>query len=182
MRRFLASFLETIEVAFVAVVSVLIIRTFLIQPFLVNGESMEPNFSDGNYLLVDELSYRLREPERGEVIVFRYPGNEAIFYIKRIIGLPGEKVVVNGGEVKIFNKENSGGFTLSESYLPITDKTYGNLEITLKSDQYFVLGDNRSFSYDSRSWGTLAKNEIMGMVRLKLWPINKAEAVGTPNY
>src|SRR3989339_302283 len=102
MRRFLASFLETIEVAFVAVGSVLIIRTFLIQPFLVNGESMEPNFSDGNYLLVDELSYRLREPERGEVIVFRYPGNEAIFYIKRIIGLPGEKVVVNGGEVKIF--------------------------------------------------------------------------------
>ncbi len=174
--------METAEVAFVAVISVLVIRTFLIQPFLVSGDSMEPNFSNGNYLLVDELSYRLRQPARGEVVVFRYPGNESIFYIKRIIGLPGERVAVKDGTIKIFNAAHPAGFELKENYIPSLALTSGNVDTALSSDKYFVLGDNRMYSYDSRSWGALSKNEIIGLVRLKLWPINKAEAITNPQY
>lgn len=181
MKSFLYSFWETIEVGIIAVVAVFIIRNFLIQPFLVSGASMEPNFSSGDYLLIDELSYRLREPERGEVVVFHYPGNPSTFYIKRIIGLPGEQLLFKDGKVSIINKDHPKGFTLDENYLPNDLKTSGN-EVSLKDNEYFVLGDNRNFSFDSRSWGTLKNDKIVGLVRLRLWPFNKVLAVERPVY
>src|SRR3989344_1480165 len=106
MKRLFVSSLEVLEVAVVAVAAVFIVRTFLVQPFLVSGVSMEPSFSHGDYLLVDEFSYYFRQPERGEVIVFKYPGDESVYYIKRVIGLPGEEVKVRGGEVTVFGKEH----------------------------------------------------------------------------
>src|SRR3990167_7518485 len=109
MKNFIASLLEVLEIALIAIVTVFIVRSFLLQPFLVNGASMEPNFSNGDYLLVDELTYRLRSPERGEVIVFRYPGDESTYYIKRIIGLPGERVVVSGGKITVFSASKTEG-------------------------------------------------------------------------
>jgi len=182
MKGFLSSLLETVEVAVIAVVSVVIIRTFLVQPFMVSGDSMEPNLENGNYLLVDELSYQFRNPERGEVIVFRYPENPAVYYIKRIVGLPGEKVEVKGGEVKIFNPENTDGMILSENYLPKSFRTSGDVEMNLTDVQYFVMGDNRMYSYDSRSWGPLDKNLIIGLARFNLWPLNQAKAIAAPIY
>jgi len=182
MKSFLYSFWEIFEVIVLAVVVVVIVRSFLIQPFLVSGASMEPNFSSGDYLLIDEISYRFTQPARGDVIVFHYPGDESVYYIKRVIGLPGEKLLLNNGEIKIFNSQNPNGFVLKESYLPMDLKTGGNEEINLKDGQYFVLGDNRNYSFDSRSWGNLQKSEIVGMVRLRLWPFNKAMAVGQPAY
>jgi len=161
------------EIALIAVISVLIIKTFLVQPFLVSGDSMEPNFSDGNYLLVDELTYRFREPERGEVIVFRYPENDSIFYIKRIVGLPGETIKIKHGEVTVLDGDNQEEEIIKELYLPGSAKTSGEVEIKIKEGQYFVMGDNRSASSDSRSWGAVSRKLMVGKAFLRLLPINK---------
>jgi len=182
MKSFLYSLWEIAEIVLVAVIAVLIIRNYLVQPFLVSGSSMEPNFSSNDYLVIDELTYQFRPPQRGEVIVFHYPGDESVYYIKRIIGLPGETIKVSDGGITIFNNEHSGGFVLDEAYLPKELKTSGNEQVVLNGNQYFVLGDNRNYSFDSRSWGSLTKKEIVGLVRLRLWPINKVMAVGKPAY
>jgi signal peptidase I len=182
MRKFFASALEVIEVALVAIGTVFLIRSFLFQPFLVSGASMVPNFSNGDYLLVDELTYHIRTPERGEVIVFRYPNDPSTYFIKRIIGLPGEKVRVQDGHVTVINKEHPNGIEIPEAYLPSTTITNGATEFTLTNDQYFVLGDNRPFSFDSRSWGPLEKDHIVGLARLRLWPLADFRAFAAPAY
>ena len=168
--------------ALIAVVSVFLIRTFLAQPFLVSGASMEPNFSDGDYLLVDEITYKFRSPERGEVVVFKYPNNESTFFIKRVVGLPGERVVIEEGEVSVFNNEKPGGLQLREYYLQQGLKTNGKADVTLKEGEYFVLGDNRSASFDSRSWGILDIKEVIGLARVRLWPIGNLTTFAAPNY
>lgn len=182
MKSFFYSILETAEVALVAIITVLVIRNFLVQPFLVSGASMEPNFSSGDYLLIDEITYAVREPQRGEVIVFHYPKDESTYYIKRIIGLPGETVGLDNGKITIFNNEFPNGFSLGENYLPVGTQTSSEKKIILKNTEYFVLGDNRSASFDSRSWGNLDKKEIVGVVRLRLWPVNKVMAFERPVY
>lgn len=181
LKAFLYSFWEVAEAVIVAFAVVLIVRNYLIQPFLVSGASMEPTFSSGDYLLVDELTYRFREPERGEVTVFKYPGNESVYFIKRIIGLPGDRVVISGGKITVFNNAHPGGLTLDEKYLG-TRFTSGNVDVTLDPSQYFVLGDNRNFSFDSRSWGDVQRGEIVGMVRVRLWPLNRVMAFEPPRY
>lgn len=178
MKRFLWSFFEIAETIVIAVLAVVLIRSFVAQPFVVSGSSMLPTFLDGDYLLVDEITYRLREPERGEVIVFRYPGNNRSFYIKRIIGLPGETVSIENGIVSVENA--SGKKVLKETY--ITNRTAGTFKVELQRDQYFVMGDNRSHSFDSRSWGALDKKKIVGLVRFRLWPINEVMAFSAPEY
>lgn len=170
--------IEVVKIALIAAAVVLVIRYFLIQPFFVKGASMEPNFSDGQYLIVDELSYRLREPSRGEVIVFRYPKDPKQFYIKRIIGLPGEKVEIKNNQVIIYNNNNnnSQGKVLEEPYLPENELTLSNgfkAVWTLKDDEYFILGDNRIASSDSRIWGPLNKKFVVGRVFLRAFPFDK---------
>ena len=182
MKSFLYSLWEIFEIVLVAVIAVFIIRNFLIQPFLVSGASMEPSFASGDYLLVDEISYTLRAPQRGEVIVFHYPKDESTYYIKRIIGLPGERLIIKDGKITVFNSQYLNGFVLGENYLPPGLKTSGQEEIILKENEYFVMGDNRNYSFDSRSWGNLQKAEIVGVGRLRLWPFNKVMAVEKPAY
>ena len=101
IKNFFVSAWEILEVVFVATATVFLIRTFLVQPFVVSGASMEPNFSEKDYLLIDEITYRFKEPERGEVVVFRYPLDESVFFIKRIIGIPGDQVISQGGRIRI---------------------------------------------------------------------------------
>ena len=182
MKHFLYSIWEIAEVVLIALITVFVVRNFLVQPFLVNGASMEPNFHGGDYLIIDEISYRLRQPERGEVIVFHYPNDESTYFIKRVIGLPGERIVLKDGKAKIFNNEQPQGFILDENYLSSYVSTYGDKDATLKDGEYFVLGDNRGASFDSRNWGALKKSEIIGLVRLRLWPINKVMAFEKPAY
>ncbi|MEK7115226.1 MAG: signal peptidase I, partial [Patescibacteria group bacterium] len=146
-----------------------IIRTYVVQPFLVSGQSMEPNFQGGNYLLIDEVSYRFEKPKREDVIVFRYPGDEKTFYIKRIIGIPEDQVVVDNGRVSI------NGKILDEDYLADDARTVGNINKKLGPDEYFVMGDNRDYSFDSRQWGVLPQENIIGVVRLRLFPLNKIQ-------
>ncbi len=186
MRQFLVSVLEVVEVALVAIGAVFLIRTFLVQPFLVSGASMVPNFSNGDYLLVDELSYRFRGANRGEVVVFRYPKDESTYFIKRVIGLPGDTIEITDGEVTITNPEHAKGFVLPEDYLPPNTPTVvrpgGESNFTLKEGQYLVLGDNRSYSFDSRDWGILDAKEIVGLVRLRLWPAKGFTVFAAPQY
>lgn len=182
MKQFWLTFREIAEVVVISLFTVYIIRTFLMQPFLVSGASMEPNFKNGHYLLIDELSYRFREPKRGEVIVFRYPGDERTFYIKRVIGLPGERVAIKDGQVTIYNSEYPDGFLLEERYLPEDISTSGNVDTALSEDEYFVMGDNRYYSFDSRNWGTLTRDEIIGVARLRLFPFTQISAFEAPTY
>lgn len=182
MRKFLSSLLEVSEVAVVAIVAVVIIRTFLVQPFLVAGDSMMPVFRNGDYLLVDELTYRLREPKRGEVIVFRYPEDERQFFIKRIIGLPGERVEISSGKILVLNGENPTGIALDEPYISSPLDPSVEYDVTLGDEEYFVLGDNRPFSLDSRSWGPVVSREVIGMVRLRLFPFGATRTFAAPQY
>ncbi|HUZ92643.1 MAG TPA: signal peptidase I [Candidatus Paceibacterota bacterium] len=182
MRQFFASVLEVLEVAAIAIGAVFLIRHFLVQPFLVSGSSMVPTFEDGNYLLIDELTFHFRAPERGEVIVFKYPKDTSTYFIKRIIGLPGERILINGGKVTVYNKANPQGLTLDETYLPSSFKTTGSEDITLGPSEYFMMGDNREASFDSRSWGPMPANDIVGLVRLRLWPLNDLTAFAAPKY
>ena len=183
MRQFLASVLEVVEVAAVAVFAVFLIRTFLVQPFLVSGSSMSPNFENGDYLLIDELTYRFRSPERGEAIVFRYPKDESTYFIKRIIGLPGDRVVLKDNTITIFNSEYPDGLVLGEEdYLSPSLVTNGSDDVTLGSEEYLTFGDNRSASFDSRSWGVLPGRDIIGLVRLRLWPVMEFRAFAAPQY
>lgn len=184
MRRFFASLLEVLEVALVALGAVFLIRSFLIQPFLVSGASMAPTFQNGDYLLVDEVSYQFREPQRGEVVVFRYPSDESTFFIKRIVGIAGDTVAFENGKVKIVNDEHPDGVAINEGYLPkgaMTNPRPGrNAKFTLQEGEYVVLGDNRSYSYDSRDWGILRDSEIIGLVRLRLWPVSDFQVFAAP--
>lgn len=179
MKKILWSFFEIFETVIIAVAVVVLVRAFITQPFLVSGSSMEPSFENGNYLLVDELTYRFREPERGEVIVFKSPTNGRAYYIKRIIGLPTEKLVIEGDLVRVYGE--GGAKVLEEGYVSDFDGS-GRYETSLGEDEYFVMGDNRSFSFDSRSWGPLSESNIVGMVRFRLWPVNEAMAVTVPEY
>lgn len=153
------------------VIVVLPIRFFVISPFVVDGGSMLPTFENLDYLIVNEIVYRFHAPERGDVVVFRYPGDPRIFYIKRIIGLPGETVAINRGVVTI-TRANGENVALAEPYVVNEDATYSK-SVVLGSDEYFVMGDNRPNSSDSRVWGSLPRRDIIGRVDARLLPIGK---------
>lgn len=161
---------ELIRFVIIAALIIVPIRVFIAQPFIVSGASMNPTFQDADYLIVDELSYYLRQPTRGEVIVFRPPHNQKTFYIKRVIGLPGETITIQNGAVSI-TTTNTEAFVLDESYINVT--TMPNLEKTLGADEYFVMGDNRNNSTDSRSWGALPGKLIRGRALLRILPLSE---------
>ncbi|MEI6490386.1 MAG: signal peptidase I [bacterium] len=150
-------------------VLIILIRIFVAEPFLVYGSSMEPNFETGDYLIVDELTYKFESPKRGDVVVLKPPMDESKHYIKRIIGLPGETISVNGSAVVIKNKENPEGFTLNEPYITFQSDRVANY--ALNNHEYFVMGDNRAVSSDSRIWGPLPSNLITGRALLRILPL-----------
>lgn len=173
-QNFFAHVWEIAKVLLISAAVVAPIRYFIAQPFIVRGASMEPNFQDREYLIVDEISYYLRAPKRGEAIVFHYPRDPSEFFIKRIVGLPGEKVQIQKGKVKIFNITYPDGFTLDEEYLnPPNHATYPDGDVALASGMYFVMGDNRDFSSDSRIWGSLDRKFVVGRVVFRAWPARR---------
>src|SRR3989339_444671 len=159
--------LEIIKLGFFAIVTIFLVRYFLFKPFYVKGASMEPNFFDKEYLIIDELSYRLRTPQRGEIVVFHYPGNRSEYFLKRIIGLPGERVKIKDGQVIIYNDQNPDGLVLKENYLPAGLQNKPDVIYNLDANHFFVLGDNRNSSFDSRFFGPIDQNEIVGRVILR---------------
>ncbi len=145
---------------------------------------MEPNFYDHEYLIVDEITYRFEAPQRGDIIVFRYPLNPQEYFIKRIIGLPGEKVQIKDGKVYIYNNENKDGVALDEPYLAEGVQTYSLTDetVTLGDKEYFVMGDNRNSSKDSRSFGPVNESYITGRVLFRGWPFSRITLFQTPSY
>lgn len=184
LKNALAFIIELVKIVLISLVIIIPIRYFLIQPFYVKGASMEPNFYDREYLIIDEISYRLGKPERGDIVVFRYPLDPQEYFIKRLIGLPGESVQIKGGNVIVYNEQNPNGVFADEYYLPEDLKTYGLSEdkVNLGEDQYFVLGDNRGSSKDSRSFGTVDKSFIVGKVLLRGLPFSRAQFFEAPQY
>lgn len=170
---------ETIKIIVIALAIVIPIRYFLFQPFVVQGESMKPNFATGDYLIVDQISYRFKEPTRGEVIVFNSPTSPSQRLIKRIIGLPGETIIIGDEKIEIIKGEDI--LFLEEDYLNGLI-TKGDFSIVLGEDEYFVLGDNREFSYDSRKFGLVKKERIIGRALLRLLPVSHFSKIEAPSY
>lgn len=182
---FWSSIWEWIKVIAIALMISLPIRFFIAEPFVVNGASMDPTFSTGQFLIVDRLSYNFQKPARGEVIVFRYPNQPSTYYIKRIIGLPNETISIKDGkifidnqsvsvtkdETTLINDQLASTTALDEPYVQNVHRSYDNLVVKLGPSEYFVMGDNRSESSDSRSWGPLEDNYIIGRPFIRLMPI-----------
>lgn len=174
--------LEFLKVAILAGLTIVAVRYFLFKPFYVKGASMEPNFFDHEYLIIDELTYRLRAPERGEVIVFKYPENPKEYFLKRIVGLPGERLKIASGRITIYNDAHPEGVEVNEAYLPGGLITVGEKTTTLGKDQYFVFGDNRPNSYDSRGFGAIDKSVIVGRAWFRGWPFSRAQIFSAPAF
>lgn len=167
------SFWELVRFAIIALIIVVPIRVLIAEPFIVSGSSMVPTFENGDYLIVDKLSYKLTDPKRDDVVIFRYPADPSKFFIKRIIGLPNETVDIRGEEIIITNKEHKNGFVLNQPF--IKSPSNNSLHFELKNDEYFVMGDNRNASSDSRYWGAVKKSLFAGRALFRLLPIDKIE-------
>lgn len=174
--------LELIKVAVLAGITIALVRYYLFKPFYVKGASMEPNFYDHEYLIIDELSYRFRPIQRGEVIVFRYPANPKEYFLKRVVGLPGERVKVAEGRVTVYNEAHPEGVAIDESYLAKDLLTIGEKITILGGNQYFVLGDNRPNSFDSRRFGPIDGTIIVGRAWLRGWPLSRLEKFEAPTF
>ncbi|OGE87534.1 MAG: signal peptidase I [Candidatus Doudnabacteria bacterium RIFCSPLOWO2_02_FULL_49_13] len=182
---------DFLKIVIIALAIIVPIRYFIFQPFIVSGSSMEPNFQNGQYLVIDELTYHFGNPSRGQVVVLRYPKDPKQFFIKRVIGLPHERVEIDNGKVIIFSPGNPEGAPLDESYLSNQGLTFphdaavvgGKNVLTIGDDEYFVMGDNRLASSDSRDWGVLKRSNIIGKVFLRALPLNEFEVyTKTPAY
>lgn len=182
MNFFRSTFLFIWQIAKIVIISLAIIvpiRYFLIQPFFVRGASMHPSFESGDYLIINEIGYRIHDPKRGDVVVFRPPGDTKQFYIKRVIGLPTEVVKIEEGKVWV-GKNEEELMQLPEEYISVA--TPGLTSVTLGEDEYFLLGDNRNASSDSRSFGPLTRDRIIGKAMLRAWPVSDFLIVNRPSY
>jgi signal peptidase I len=162
-------FTEVVKFVFLALIIVVPIRVFVAQPYIVSGNSMIPSFHNGDYLVVDQLSYRFEEPERGDVIIFRFPNDTSKFFIKRIIALPDETIKMESGVVTIINATQPDGMTIEEPYNESFFRD--TMTVILGEDEYFVMGDNRVVSLDSRSWGVLPRELVIGRTLVRLFPV-----------
>ena len=173
---------EIIRFSIIALIIVIPIRFFVAQPFIVSGASMEDTFHNNEYLIVDQLTYHFNEPERGDVVVFRYPRDLSKFFIKRIVGVPGDTLEFDGTTIRLSNDEYPDGVLLEEPYVSAMEQP-AYLTETLGPGEYFVMGDNRDASSDSRMWGVLEQDKIVGRALIRLFPFTEAEfmpgAIGT---
>ena len=178
----LAFLWETIKIVVISLIIILPIRYYIVQPFFVKGASMESNFEDGDYLFIDELSYAFGVPNRGDVVIFRYPLDQSQFFIKRIIGLPSETIDIRNNKVTVYNAQHPEGIVLDETYLDAGQQTLGAMRTKLDDNEYFVLGDNRLHSTDSRVWGALNESLITGKAFIRLWPFSKVAKIPQIQY
>lgn len=187
VNSFFSVLFEIIKTIVVVGILALLLRVYIIQPFIVEGLSMSPTLDNNDYLLVDKLSYRFHEPQRGDVVVFRYPKDERFNYIKRIIGLPGETIRITKNNVMIANNQNPDDLILHENYIkdidgPLINNGRKVIAVDIPKDQYFVMGDNRQGSSDSREWGLLPKREIIGRSLVRLFPVGDFAILRDPSY
>ncbi|MFC1613217.1 signal peptidase I [Patescibacteria group bacterium] len=173
---------DLIKTVIISLAIILPVRYFVIQPFYVKGASMEPNFHENEYLIVNELVYRLKDPMRGDIIIFKNPRNQKEYFIKRILGLPNETIKIYDHKIQIYNSSHQDGIIIEEPYLSSDEITTGNEIIELKENQYYVMGDNRNKSLDSRNFGPIKKESIIGKVFLRGWPLDKVDLLKNHEY
>jgi signal peptidase I len=179
--------IDIIETVVVAAAIFVVVYLFLVQPHQVKGASMEPNFYDGEYILTDKITYRFSQPQRGDVVIFKAPTDPEVDFIKRIIALPAEKIKIENRNIIIFNSQHPEGFILNEPYdteEPTSGGSYlpeGKI-VEVPADSYLAFGDNRTHSFDSREWGPVKKNAIIGKAWIRYWPISKISLVGKVRY
>jgi signal peptidase I len=182
---------DFLKVLLIALVIIIPMRYFVFQPFIVSGSSMEPNFTNKQYLIIDEISFYFKQPERGQVVVTKHPKDSEQYLIKRIIGLPNEEIKIENGRVYVTNPKTKETIELDETYLPNQGLTYPHYEaviggrktLVLGSDEYFVMGDNRLASSDSRDWGPVSEKSLVGKVFLRVLPLKQFELYsGVPAY
>jgi signal peptidase I len=187
IRAIASFFVDIFETLMIALVIFLVVYALILEPHQVNGQSMEPNFQSGDYVLTDKVSYKIGEPKRGDVVVFQAPPaancptGTGCEFIKRIIGLPHETVEI------INNQYVINSVPLVEDYLPTSINTdagqyLGSGAITLGADEYFVSGDNRPYSSDSRSWGPITKSMIEGRSFFRYWPSTSVGVIKPVEY
>lgn len=183
-KSFFSFSLEILKTVIISLAIILPIRYFIIQPFMVDGASMQPNFHDKEYLVINEISYRFNEPDRGEVVVFKNPSNTKQYYIKRIIGLPGETIKIENSKVYVKEIDKDNFVEINEfDYLPVDTKTFGNIKnLELADDEFFVLGDNRKNSKDSRNLGPIKRELITGKVWVRGFPFKEATIFDFSEY
>jgi len=183
LKEILLFFWDLVKIVLIAVIIIVPFRLLVAEPFVVSGSSMVPSFNHRDYLIIDRISYRANTPKRGDVIVLKFPKDNDQFFIKRIVGLPGEQVKLQQGNVYITNSKNPSGFMLEEDYLESQGQTLGRPDvISLGSSEYYVLGDNRTASSDSRVWGILPREDIVGKVWLRVFPISNFSFFERPEY
>ncbi|MCX6740622.1 MAG: signal peptidase I [Candidatus Parcubacteria bacterium] len=178
-------FVEIVKVVIISLAIIIPVRYFLIQPFYVKGASMEPNFYDHEYLIINEISYRFTGPERGDIIIFRYPKDPSQYFIKRVIGLPGDIIKLKDNKIYIKTKETSDFVALDETeYLneDVNTLSFGRSDYELEADQFFVMGDNREQSLDSRRFGPIDRRLIIGKAWIRGWPFDKVTIFKTPQF
>lgn len=181
-KKFLYFIWDLVKVVCISLAIIIPIRYFLIQPFYVNGASMEPSFYDHEYLIIDEISYRFSEPQRGDIVVFKYPNDPEQFFIKRIVALPGETIEIKDGYVFIYDINNQKSLLDEYDYLSPGLKTNGNRKWQLEENQYYMLGDNRQHSLDSRSFGPVSGELIVGKVWFRGWPLDRVKVFDEVAY
>lgn len=179
--QFIGSTLEFLKTVAIIIIIAFFVRFYLVQPFVVEGSSMEPNFHNGEYLLVNKMAYRVHQPKRGDVIVFHPPQTPSLNYIKRIIAIPGDSVTIKDGQITV------NGATIDEAYIPaektlVRNAQAANLSRTMGSNEYFVLGDNRDHSSDSREWGNVPTANIIGQAWLIVFPLSNFGLIHHPSY
>ena len=176
---------EMIKVLIVSLIIIVPIRAYVVQPFYVDGASMEPNFHDGEYLIVDEISLRFKQPERGDIVIFHPPTNPKVYYIKRVIGLPNEVIDIKNGEIRVFEQDSPEPLIIDESkylgndYLLRPSEKY---HLKLGATEYYLLGDNRPNSLDSRRLGAIDISHMKGKVVLRAFPFDKFTVIKAPTY
>lgn len=181
-KKFLYLIWDLTKVVCISLAIIIPIRYFLIQPFCVKGASMEPSFYDDEYLIINEIIYRFSEPQRGDIIVFKYPKDPQQFFIKRVIGLPGETVEITDGFIFIYKTDGTKMLLQEYEYLPAEVRTQGQSKWKLGDNEYYVLGDNRDHSMDSRMFGPVGREFITGKVWLRGWPLNRLTVFKEVNY
>lgn len=182
LQRVGSFFMDTIEVFVISMSIFIVVYLFLMQPHQVKGNSMFPTYHDGEYLMTDKVTYKFREPKRGDIVVFKAPVNEDFDFIKRVIAVPGDKILIKDGEVYV------NGEMLNEVYLPDEYDTRGGrflregVEADVPEGTYICIGDNRGHSSDSREWGPVPMENIVGRVFFRYWPFNRFGLVGNDGW
>lgn len=176
----LVAIFDFVKTVATIVILAIVIRVFVIQPYIVEGQSMEQSFQNNDYLITEKISFRFREPQRGEVVIFHPPDNPSVNYIKRIVGLPEDKVEVKDGSVFVNDEK------IYEPYLKSNEETLSpknnDYVYILKEGEYFVFGDNRNHSRDSREIGAIPEENIVSRVWFRLLPINNLKAFAAVDY